>query len=90
MSDERFSPEQFGAAYQRFTEWVSRAEESERSPFKAVLRARFGQGNAAHPAASPSRSITSGFLTLRHLTSRWRVRERVRCAAWTSASPART
>jgi ATPase family associated with various cellular activities (AAA) len=54
VSDDRFSPEEFGAAYQRFMEWVSRAEESERSPFKAVLTEHFGADPATFPVTAES------------------------------------
>jgi hypothetical protein len=46
MRGDRFSPEEFGAAYQRFLEWVAQGEGLERSPFKAMLTEHFGTDSA--------------------------------------------
>ena len=46
---ERFSPEEFGAAYQRFMEWASQDFQERRSPFKSLLSEHFG----ADPATIP-------------------------------------
>jgi hypothetical protein len=46
---ERFSPEEFGAAYQRFMEWASQDFEARRSPFKSLLSEHFGTDPATFP-----------------------------------------
>jgi hypothetical protein len=46
---ERFSPEEFGAAYQRFMEWASQDFHERRSPFKSLLSEHFGTDPATFP-----------------------------------------
>jgi hypothetical protein len=52
VSDDRFSPEEFGAAYQRFMEWAARAYEREDSPFEALLTEHFGIDPSTFPVTS--------------------------------------
>jgi hypothetical protein len=49
VSEERFSPEEFGAAYQRFMEWAAEAHRTQQSPFKTLLVEHFGSDPATFP-----------------------------------------
>jgi ATPase family associated with various cellular activities (AAA) len=49
MSQDRFSPEEFGAAYQRFMEWAAGEYARERSPFKTLLSEHFGADPGTFP-----------------------------------------
>ena len=46
---ERFSPEEFGAAYQRFMEWVAEGFHQETAPFKSLLTEHFGADPSTFP-----------------------------------------
>jgi len=46
---ERFSPEEFGAAYQRFMEWATRDLQQGKSPFKSLLSEHFDADPATYP-----------------------------------------
>ena len=46
---ERFSPEEFGAAYQRFMEWAAHEFQQEASPFKSLLTEHFGADPSTFP-----------------------------------------
>jgi hypothetical protein len=46
---ERFSPQEFGAAYQRFMEWATHGFEQDRSPFKSLLGEHFGADPSTFP-----------------------------------------
>ena len=54
MSADRFSPEEFGAAFQRFMEWTSREAASERSPFASMLAEHFGDDPTMFPVTGES------------------------------------
>jgi ATPase family associated with various cellular activities (AAA) len=54
MSADRFSPEEFGAAFQRFLEWTSREAASERSPFASMLAEHFGADPTMFPVTGES------------------------------------
>jgi ATPase family associated with various cellular activities (AAA) len=46
---ERFSPEEFGAAYQRFMEWAAQEFHGEKAPFKSLLTEHFGADPSTFP-----------------------------------------
>jgi ATPase family associated with various cellular activities (AAA) len=49
VSADRFSPDEFGAAFQRFMEWTTEGYTRERSPFKALLTEHFGTDPGTFP-----------------------------------------
>ena len=49
MSRADFSPEEFGAAYQRFMEWAAQEFHQERTPFKSLLSEHFDADPATYP-----------------------------------------
>ena len=49
MSTDRFSPEEFGAAYRRFMEWITEGYARERSPFKTLLEEHFATDPGTFP-----------------------------------------
>ena len=49
MSRADFSPEEFGAAYQRFMEWAAQEFHQENTPFKSLLSEHFGADPATYP-----------------------------------------
>jgi hypothetical protein len=49
-----FSPEEFGAAFQRFIEWTAREHSSEPSPFASMLAEHFGEDPTMFPVAGES------------------------------------
>jgi ATPase family associated with various cellular activities (AAA) len=52
MTEERFEPEQFAVAFQRFLEWTETAADTEATPFKTMLTEHFGTDPAAFPVTS--------------------------------------
>jgi hypothetical protein len=52
MSASGFSPEEFGAAYQRFMEWAARDYAGRESPFKALLGEHFDADPSTYPVTS--------------------------------------
>jgi hypothetical protein len=51
---DRFSPEEFGTAFQRFMEWASGEADPERSPFASMLAEHFGADPTMFPVTGES------------------------------------
>jgi hypothetical protein len=49
MDEDRFSPEEFGLAFQRFMEWAAATAMTDRSPFKTLLTEHFGEDPGTFP-----------------------------------------
>jgi hypothetical protein len=57
MSADRFSPADFGLAFQRFLEWIERSEDGRSAPFETLLAEHFAADPSEYPVTAEALDV---------------------------------